>query len=81
MGSSWLLVECKLGEKRTVQDSARAALLDLLAYRRAFDSRLTGQHLYGLGIAWGAELDPNPAEEIMLCTHDRLHLAIEAFAA
>lgn len=80
-GSTWLLVECKLGETRTVEQSARAALVDLLAYRRVFDTPLAGQHPYGLGIAWGAELEPNPAAEIMLCSQDQIGRAIHAFAA
>lgn len=81
VGCSWLLVECKLGEVRSVENSVRAALVDLLAYRRAFDSSLAGQHPYGLGIAWGVDLEPNPGEEVMLCTQDQIHRAIRVFAA
>lgn len=79
-GPSWLLVECKLSEKR-VEQPARAALVDLLAYRRAFDASLAGQRQYGLGIVWGAELSPSPAAEVMLCTHDQIYPAVRAFAA
>jgi hypothetical protein len=76
---TWLLIEDKLGEKRTVGSSARAALLDLLAYRTAFHEVLSSQHTYGLGIAWGAELEPATDNEIMLCTLDRVRPALEAF--
>jgi hypothetical protein len=74
----WLLVEAKLYER--VQDGARAALQNLLAYRRAFDTGLTGEsHIYGLGIAWGRDLHPAPAE-VMLCTPNTLPTAIQQFA-
>jgi hypothetical protein len=74
----WLLVEVKLYGH--VQDGARAALQNLLAYRRAFDTRLAGNNeIYGLGIAWGADLQPNPAE-VMLCTPDTIPAAISRFA-
>jgi hypothetical protein len=66
---------------RTVLHSARTALLDLLAYRRAFDVPLAGLHRYGLVVAWGGELKPNAAEEIMLCTQGQNHAAIGVFAA
>ena len=51
----WLLVEVKGGE-RAVQQSARAALLDLLAYRRAYEPSLANCARYGVGVAFGAEL-------------------------
>ena len=74
----WLLVEVKLYGH--VQDGARAALQNLLAYRRAFDTHLAGgDGIYGLGIAWGADLQPKPAE-IMLCTPDTIPAAIKHFA-
>ena len=74
----WLLVEVKLYGH--VEDGARAALQNLLAYRRTFDTRLAGSAgIYGLGIAWGANLQPTPAE-IMLCTPDTIPAAIGHFA-
>jgi hypothetical protein len=74
----WLLVEVKLYGH--VQDGARAALQNLLAYRRAFDAGLAGNDgVYGLGIAWGAELQPTLAE-VMLCTPDTIPAAITDFA-
>jgi hypothetical protein len=77
---TWLLIENKLGEKRTVRSSARAALLDLLAYRTAFHAALSSQGTYGLGIAWGAELEPATDSDIMLATPDRIEIALNAFA-
>jgi hypothetical protein len=73
----WLLVEAKLyGD---VQDGARAALQNLLAYRRAFDTDLaTNSGIYGLGIAWGTDLQPAPTE-VMLCTPDTIPTAIRQF--
>jgi hypothetical protein len=68
----WLLVEVK-GGIRTVQESARAALYDLLAYRRAFDPVLSqSAKPFGLGIAWGAELRPSDSSDIVLCTPDTI---------
>jgi hypothetical protein len=73
----WLLVEAKLYEH--VQDGARAALQNLLAYRRAFDTGLaTNSGVYGLGIAWGTDLHPAPTE-VMLCTPDTIPTAILQF--
>jgi hypothetical protein len=73
----WLLVEMKLYGH--VQDGARAALQNLLAYRRAFDTHLAASDgIYGLGVAWGADLQPAPAE-IMLCTPDTILAAISHF--
>jgi hypothetical protein len=76
-GRRWTLVEVKRGEKRSVEESARQALVDLLAYRRDYGARL-GRSVspYGLGIAWGAELDPAAGSEILLCTQDRLDAAL-----
>jgi hypothetical protein len=74
----WLLVEVKLYGH--VQEGARAALQNLLAYRRAFDTGLANdEDVYGLGIAWGADLQPTPAE-VMLCTPDTIAAAIRYFA-
>lgn len=74
----WALIEVKGGTERSVADSARAATLDLLAYRRAFGptlGRQTGP--YGLGYAWGAELEPASGSEIVLCTPDTLPTALK----
>jgi hypothetical protein len=71
--SRWLLIEVKGGAKRSVGDSARAAILDLLAYRRAFAPVLDLQSKpYGLGYAWGEELKPFVDSEVTLCTPDTL---------
>lgn len=81
-GLRWLLVEVKGGEKRSVEDSARAATLDLLAYRRAYGAALHEQDgVYGLGYAWGAQLQPAPASEIVLCTPDTLEVALRRAVA
>jgi hypothetical protein len=75
----WLLVEMK-GGARAVDESARAALRDLLAYRTAFSAVLGQQDgSYGLGIAWGADLKPHVASNVMLCTPDCLAQAVQAF--
>jgi hypothetical protein len=73
----WLLIEVKGGE-RPVAQSARAAAYDLLAYRTAFAPALSAQdgYPYGLGIAWGLDLDPSLAGEIVLCTPDRIRDAL-----
>jgi hypothetical protein len=56
---------------------ARKAANDLLAYRRAFGSLLDDQpEPYGLGLAWGRELEPNSGAEIMLATPDTLASAL-----
>jgi hypothetical protein len=71
-GTRWILLEVK-GVRRPVADSARAAILDLLAYRRAFDATLKQQvGTYGMGIAWGAALEPAPAGEILVCSPDTI---------
>lgn len=67
------MIEVKGGLKRSVADSARAATLDLLAYRRAFAPVLDSQRdPYGLGYAWGEELKPVVESEVTLCTPDTL---------
>lgn len=76
----WLVVEVK-GGQRSVQQSARAAAYDLLAYKTAYRTVLAaGKPPFGLGIAWGEELEPAiNAEPIMLCTPDTLLRALENF--
>jgi hypothetical protein len=74
----WLLVECK-SSKSGVIDAARKAVNDLLAYRRAFSSLLDAQpEPYGLGLAWGRELEAHTGSEIMLATADTLYSAMVA---
>lgn len=69
----WTLVEVKGGPKRQAGQSARDALLDLLAYRRDYEHALANNPVpYGLGIAWGRELDPVVTSDAVLCTPDRL---------
>ncbi len=69
----WLLVEVKGGYKRSVTDSARAAVRDLFAYRRAFSKVLCQQEgPYGLGYAWGSGLHPSADGDVTLCTPDTL---------
>jgi len=75
----WLMIEVK-GGQRSVEDSARAALYDLLAYRTAFKETLDHAPTpYGLGIAWGAELEPSLHGEIMLCSPDTLRRAFRLY--
>jgi len=72
----WLLIEVK-GGARKIEDSARAALVDLLAYRTAFSPALgESPPPYGLGIAWGAELTPSGEGEILLCSPDHIRDAL-----
>ena len=79
--SRWLVVECKMGTSRGVNDSARAALLDLLAYRESFRASLDqAPRPYGLGVAWGEGLAPATDSEVMLCTPDQLLEAISVIA-
>ena len=74
----WLLVECKM--RRSVEDAARAALFDLLAYQEAFSNGLTGSSPpVGLGIAWGSDLLPAAEGPHMLCTPDTIAQAIQLF--
>jgi hypothetical protein len=78
----WILGEVKLGFTRRVEDSARAALADLLGYRRDFGAQLEAQQgAYGFGLAWGEELDPVESDEVVLCTPDRLAPAMEVLLA
>lgn len=57
---------------------ARAATYDLLAYRTAYTQALEHQAKpYGLGIAWGAQLQPRATDGVKLCTPDTLPGAIE----
>jgi hypothetical protein len=71
-----VVVEAKLGITRSVEDSARAALQDLLGYRRAFDEVLAQQDgPYGLGLAWGADLAASE-DEILLCSPDQIGQAL-----
>jgi hypothetical protein len=73
----WLLIECKLSQKKGVDHAARLALADLLAYRRSFHDTLSNSgQPYGLGIAWGYGLRPETSAEIALCTPDTLTEAI-----
>jgi hypothetical protein len=74
----WLLIEVKWGETRTVEKSARAALLDLLGYRRAFEQTLAKQPFYGIGYAWGTDLSHSEDGEIMLSSPDRYAEALDA---
>jgi hypothetical protein len=76
-GQRWIVVEVKGGPKRSVRDSARAALVDLLAYRRDYHETLDDTpHPYGLGIAWGTNLDPVETPEVVLCSWDRIAPAL-----
>jgi hypothetical protein len=73
----WLIIEEKMGERRDVTNSARAALADLLGYREAFRTALAANaHPYGLGIAWGADLTPTVGSDVMLCTPDQITEAL-----
>jgi hypothetical protein len=79
--SRWVLIEVK-GLERPVTESARAALLDLLAYRRAFEPVLSSSAPpYGLGVAWGQGATPSPDAEICLCTPDTISVALERVLA
>lgn len=72
----WLLFEVK-GVQRDVAESARAAIRDLLGYRRAFDRVLNQQPiLYGVGVAWGSELAATAEAEIAVCSPDMLPAAM-----
>lgn len=77
--AAWLIIEAKGGE-RTVDQSARAAAFDLLAYRTAFSQALREQDApFGLGIAYGEDLTPTHTGEVMLCTPDTLGDALARF--
>jgi hypothetical protein len=73
----WILIEAKGGE-RPVEQSARAATYDLLAYRTAFERVLSAatEGPYGLGVAWGYGLYPTLHDEIALCSPDTLDDAL-----
>lgn len=80
--TSWLLVEVKGGEQRSVADSARAAVRDLFVYRQAFSAVLDSQEeAFGLGYAWGEGLTPSLDGDVSLCTPDSLAAALEALTA
>lgn len=71
-----LLVECKLTQGGVIK-GARAALFDLLAYRRNFHDALTGTgEPYGLGITWGEGIRPHAQSEVVLSTIDTLGEAL-----
>jgi hypothetical protein len=73
----WLVIEVKGGERK-VEQSARAAAFDLLAYRTAFETALSGvEGPFALGIAWGSGLEPAADEPIMLCTPDTIPDALK----
>jgi hypothetical protein len=58
-----LMVECKLSQTHGVGHAARQALIDLLAYRRAFGSALGSvAGPYGLGVALGRGTCGQPEE-------------------
>jgi hypothetical protein len=75
-----LIVEVK--GYRKVEHGARAALQNLLAYREAYRDSFddTSQTAYGLGITWGAELEPAPSR-VMLSTPDHIRTALELWFA
>jgi hypothetical protein len=81
-GDRWLLVEMKMsgasGVGRTVEESARAALADLLAYRRDFGAAFTEGQTYGLGIAWGADIRP-ASGEVVLTTPEYIAEGVSTF--
>ena len=73
----WILLEAKLGTRRSTRESARAALADLLSYRRDFSAALDlSSEPYGLGVAWGAGLDPSCDHEVLLVTPDHIEDAL-----
>lgn len=72
----WILIEVK-GVEGPAAGSARAAILDLLGYRRAFDAALAGQAgAYGIGVAWGEAIQPGPPAEVLVCSPDTLKDAL-----
>lgn len=69
-------VEVK-GIDANVGTYARSAALDLLAYRHSYRQALTGAaQPWGLGVAWGAGLEPSISSEACLCTPDTLPSAV-----
>lgn len=72
----WILIEVK-GVEGPVAGSARAAIFDLLAYRRAFDAALAQQPgTYGIGVAWGEAVEPAALGEVLVCSPDTLKDAL-----
>ena len=70
----WILIECKRYDDPN--NGARAAVTDLLAYRRSFNSELIHSvGTYGIGAVWGADLSPIKGE-IILATPDKLASAL-----
>jgi hypothetical protein len=79
-GTCRLLIEAK-GGHRPVEQSARAATLDLLAYRTTYSAALDKQgSFFGLGVVWGAGVTPSPSSEISLCSPDTLGEGLARFA-
>jgi len=82
----YLVIEAKLGDDRrahgrSMQESARDTLKDLLMYRHDFSDVLRGQvGPYGLGVAWGGGLSPRE-EEVMLASPDMLSDALAIWLA
>jgi hypothetical protein len=76
--NQWLVIEIK-GGKHEVTRYAIAALQDLLAYRRSFEPALSQATRYGVGIAFGRELEPDLDAEVALCTPDALPIALAPF--
>ena len=74
----WVLIEVK-GVDRSVADSARHAVSDLLAYRRAFDPVLSEQPgPYGVGVAWGELVKPSTTQaDVVLCSPDTIPAALK----
>jgi len=73
-----LLVEVK--NYRALASGVRAALVDLLAYQRAY-SLFAPEPIASLGVAFGAGLKAVPAHEVALCTPDRLRVALRDWIA
>jgi hypothetical protein len=59
--------------------SVSSALLDLLAYRRAYEPSLSNSSQYGVGIAFGAERSPSRTAEVAIATPDNLGDALAPF--
>ena len=76
--NQWLVIEVK-GGRRGVERYAVAALQDLLAYRRSFEPALGQATRYGVGIAFGGDLEPHVDAEVALCTPDTLEKALAPF--
>jgi hypothetical protein len=72
------VIEVK-GGKHDVARYAVAALQDLLAYRRSFEPALDHATRYGVGIAFGRELQLDLDAEVALCTPDTLATALAPF--